>query len=109
MPLVLGRLRGVPLENRLNGSVYILFRCVAAGEDAWSRLNHRERSFAICEELRRLVVRAKQSGSKGYRWEIVSDDSEAIVRQATAWYNSMAQAYDCGAAALAAFSASSVS
>jgi hypothetical protein len=125
----------------------------AYGEDAWSKLNHRERSFAICEELRRLdaeqiaswlepasdrctsrtvkrrrdrkqessglpvavagntktyrvVVRAKQSGAKGYRWEIVSDDTDATVRKSTAWYNSMAQAYDCGVAALAGFSAS---
>jgi hypothetical protein len=128
----------------------------AYGEDAWSRLNHRERSFAICEELRRLdaeqiaswlepasgrrtsdagkrprdrkresidlpvpmtgktkvyrvVVRAKQSGSKGYRWEIVSDDTEAIVRQSATWYNSMAQAYDCGITALAALSPSDAS
>ena len=126
------------------------------GDDAWSRLNHRERSFAIFEELRRLdaeqiaswlepassrrvsrtgkrrrdrkqessglpvavagntktyrvVVRAKQSGRKGFRWEIVSDDTDAIVRQSTTWYNFMAQAYDCGAAALAAFSNSSAS
>jgi hypothetical protein len=121
------------------------------GDDAWNRLNHRERSFAICQELRRLdaeqiaswlepaparrsprsgklrrdrkqesrglpvaagektktyrvVVRAKQLGSKGYHWEIVSDDTETVIRQSTTGYGSMAQAYDCGAAALAAFS-----
>src|SRR5690348_6166070 len=99
-------------------------RAVSAhGDDAWNRLDHRERSFAICQELRRLdaeqiasrfeslpvcrastaakgrrdrklessglpvavlrktkpyriLVRTKQSGGKGYRWEIVSDDTE---------------------------------
>jgi hypothetical protein len=125
----------------------------AHGDEAWNRLNHRERSFAICQELRRLdadaeqiaswlepasarrsprtriprrdrkqessglpvafdrkgktyrvVVQAKQLGRKGYRWEIVSDDTDTIVRQSTTWYCTMAQAYDCGAAALAAFS-----
>ena len=123
----------------------------AHGDDAWNRLDHLERSFAICLELRRLdaeqiaswleaapvrrastaakgrrdrkqessglpvaagskaktyrvVVRAKQLGSKGYHWEIVSDDTETVIRQSTTGYGTMAQAYDCGAAALAAFS-----
>ena len=123
----------------------------AHGDDAWNRLDHRERSFAICQELRlldaeqiaswleppparrpsraakvrrnrkeetiglpvavagktktyRVVIRAKQLGSKGYQWEIVSDDTDTVVRQSTSWYGTMAQAYDCGAAALAAFS-----
>jgi hypothetical protein len=123
----------------------------AHGDDAWNRLNHRERSFAICQELRRLdaeqiaswvepalgrrsphsgkprrdrkqesrglpvavdrktksyrvVVRAKQLSSKCYHWEIVSDDTETVIRQSTTGYDTMAQAYDCGAAALAAFS-----
>jgi hypothetical protein len=123
----------------------------AHGDDAWNRFDHRERSFAICQELRRLdaeqiaswlepaparrspptgrprrdrkqesrglpvavdrktksyrvVVRAKQLSSKGYHWEIDSDDTQTVIRQSTTGYGTMAQAYDCGAAALAAFS-----
>lgn len=123
----------------------------AHGDDAWNGLDHRERSFAICQELRRLdaeqiaswvelppirrspttakgrrdrkqassdlpvavgrktktyriVVRAKQSGSKGYHWQIVCDDTDTVVRQSTTGYGTMPQAYDCGVAALAVFS-----
>src|SRR4029078_12876160 len=105
----------------------------AHGDEAWNRLNRVERSFAICQELRRLdaeqiaswlepaparrsprsgkprrdrkqesrglpgavdrktityrvVVRAKKLGRKGYHWEIVSDDTETVIRQSTTGY-----------------------
>ena len=51
----------------------------------------------------RIVVRSKQFGRRTYRWEIVEDNTDTIIRQSTAWYGTMAQAYECGSAALAAF------
>lgn len=143
---------------------------VAFGDDAWNRLDAAERSFAICQELRRLdaeeagsrprpvsvacgmaserrarlqsglrdrsgsarplgnrhaieeasalpiaaargtktyriVVRSKQYGRRSYRWEIVDDNTDVTIRQSTACYGSMEEAYDCGSAELAAFCA----
>jgi hypothetical protein len=51
----------------------------------------------------RIVVRSKQFGCRSYRWEIVEDNTDTIIRQSSAWYNSMEQAYQCGTAELAVF------
>lgn len=128
-------------------------------DDAWNRLDAAERSWAICQELRRLdadelasrrrpgparagktsskrtprqtidcrmhqaghqssdlpatargaktyrvVVRPNQTGIKSYRWEIVNDNTDVVLRQSRERYKTMEQAYDCGAAELATFS-----
>ena len=128
-------------------------------DDAWNRLDAAERSWAICQELRRLdaeefasrrqpgpakpekastkrtprqtincrmhrvgheasdppttargaktyrvVVRPNQSGTKSYRWEIVNDNTDVVIRRSPERYKTMEQAYDCGAAELATFS-----
>jgi hypothetical protein len=54
-------------------------------------------------EAYRIVVRSKQFGRRTYRWEIVEDTTNNVIRQSTAWYGSMEQAYECGAAELSAF------
>ena len=53
----------------------------------------------------RVVVRSKQYGRKSFRWEIVDDNTDVTIRQATAWYSTMEEAYDCGAVEMAKFCA----
>ena len=50
----------------------------------------------------RIVIRSNQSGGRSYRWEIVNDNTDVVIRRSKARYKTMEQAYDHGTVELTA-------
>jgi hypothetical protein len=50
----------------------------------------------------RIVIRSNQSGGRSYRWEIVNDNTDVVIRRSKALFRTMEQAYDHGTVELTA-------